>query len=82
MGGNGEDTCADTARRIRVPEGGQEHPGIYSAGGRPAGPMQVAEGVGPIGLAELESRRFRQCPEGTSDCYSIVLFPFYDNNVC
>lgn len=32
MGGNGEDTRAYTARRIRIPESGQEHPGIHPAG--------------------------------------------------
>lgn len=55
MGGNGEDTLAYTAGRIRIPESGQEHSGIHSAGGRPAGPVQVAEGVSQTGLAALES---------------------------
>lgn len=64
MGGNGEDSCIHTAGRIRVSESGQEHAGIHPAGGRPAGPMQVAESIGQVGLATFESSRFSQCPQG------------------
>lgn len=46
MGGNGEDTQVRAARRIRVPEGGQEHPGNYTAGGRSAGQVEIAKGIG------------------------------------
>lgn len=64
MGGNGEDTRAYTAGRVRIPESGQEHSGIHPAGGRPAGPMQVAEGASQAGLAAAESGRLLQCPQG------------------
>lgn len=66
MGGNGEDSHAHTAGRIRVSESGQEYAGIYPAGGRLAGPLQVVEGTGQIGLATFESHWFSQCPQGTS----------------
>lgn len=46
MGCNGEDTCTHPARRICVPKSGQEQPGVYPAGGRLAGPLQVEQGVG------------------------------------
>lgn len=64
MGGNGEDTRAYTAGRILIPESGQEHLGIHPAGGRPAGPVQVAESAGQIGFATVESVRLLQCSQG------------------
>lgn len=74
MGGNGEDTFAYTAGRIRIPESGQEHSGIHSAGGRPAGPVQVAEGVSQAGLAALESGRLPQCPQGKYNSNRTIQF--------
>jgi len=65
MGGNGEDSRSHIAGRIRVSKSGQEHAGIHPAGGRPAGPMQVAKGTGQIGLATFESCWISQCPQGT-----------------
>jgi len=56
MGGNGEDTHAYTA--------GQEHSGIHPAGRRPAGSVQVVEGVSQAGLAAFESGWLLQCPQG------------------
>lgn len=64
MGGNGEDTRAYTAGRIRIPKSSQEHVGIHPAGGRPAGPVQVAESAGQVGLATVESVRLLQCSQG------------------
>lgn len=66
MGGNGEDTLTHTAGRVCVSESGQKHPGIYPAGGRPAGPMQVAKGAGQIGHATFESGWLFQCSQGVS----------------
>lgn len=67
MGGNGEDTRAYTAGRVCISESGQEHLGIHSARGRPAGPMQVAEGASQTGFAAVESGRLPQCPQGKLD---------------
>lgn len=64
MGGNGEDSHARTAGRIRVSESGQEHAGIHPAGGRPAGPVQVAEDTGQTRLAAFETPWLFQCPQG------------------
>lgn len=64
MGGNGEDTRAYTAGRICIPESGQEHSGIHSVGGRPAGSMQVAKGVSQARLTAVESGWLPECPQG------------------
>ncbi|XP_070159725.1 A-kinase anchor protein 17A isoform X4 [Polyergus mexicanus] len=60
MGCNGEDTRAHSAGRVCVPESGQEQPGVYPAGGRPAGPLQVAKSVGQAGFTALEFGRLPQ----------------------
>lgn len=74
MGGNGEDTRAYTAGRVCVPEGGQEHLRIYSVGGRPAGPMQVAEGAGQAGFAALESGRLHEYSQGITVSSTVLQF--------
>lgn len=64
MGGNGEDTFVYTARRVCVPQSSQKHLRVYPIGGRPAGPMQVAEGAGQAGYAALESGWFLKSSQG------------------
>jgi len=79
MGGNGEDTHAHTAGRVCVPESGQKHSGIYSTGGRPARPVQVAKGAGQIGHAAFESGWLFQRPQGMATnkikCSKYVIVP-------
>lgn len=73
MGCNGEDTRAHPAGRVCVPESGQEQPRVYPAGGRPAGPLQVAKGVGQAGLTALEFGRLPQPSQGAQAKYSLSL---------
>lgn len=64
MGGNGEDSLVRAAGRVCISEGGQKHFRIYPTGGRFAGPMQVAKGVGQVGFSTLEFGWLPQCTQG------------------
>lgn len=72
MGCNGEDTCTHPAGRICVSQSGQEQPGVYPAGRRPAGPLQVAKGVGQVGFAALEFVRVPHRSQGAKVQLSLL----------
>lgn len=73
MGCNGEDTSTHSAGRVYVPESGQEQSEVYLAGGLPAGPVQVAKGIGQVELAVLESGRLPQHSQGARAKYTSLI---------
>jgi hypothetical protein len=64
MGGNGEDTPFNTARRIYMPKGSQEYVRIYQIRGGSWRQIQTSTSVGKTQRAAFEFSRIFKCFKG------------------